>query len=185
MNTRSLTVSAFLSVLAAATNVHAQSPSHPPPPTPAPIGTAMPYLQIGRESDVYEVTSSQIAIDRAQRPDVRAFARMMIAHHSGTTNATLAAAKAAGLMPPPAVLGQGTRAQIDALYAAAPAEFDRLYLKQQRAAHEQAIGVQQAYADHGDKAPLRASAKAAIPIISQHLEQLQTLGAATQDRSKM
>lgn len=178
MATGTSALSAIAAGLALMSTAYAQSPSDPPPPTPASIGSAMPYLQIAGESDVYEVTSSQILVQRTQNPDVRAFAKMMIEHHTGTTNATLAAAKAADLVPPPAVLGQGTRAQIDALLAAGPAALDALYLEQQRGAHEQALAVQTAYSQHGDKAPLRASAKAAIPIISRHLERVRALQAA-------
>jgi len=157
---------------------YAQSPSNPPPPPPASTGAAMPYLQIAGESDVYEVTSSQIALQRSQNPKVRAFATMLIDHHTKTTNAALTQAKAAGLMPPPAVLGQGSRSKIDQLYAAAPGDFDRVYIAQQIPAHEQALAVQTAYAAQGDKAPLRASAKAAIPIITQHLKHARALQAA-------
>lgn len=153
----------------------AQSPSNPPPPTPASTGAAMPYLQIAGESDVYEATSSQVAVQRSQNPRVRAFASMLIDHHTKTTNITLTQAKAAGLAPPPAVLGQGTRAQIDQLYAATPADFDRVYVGQQIPAHEQALAVQTAYAQTGDKAPLRSAAGGAIPIIKQHLEHARSL----------
>ena len=157
--------------------VNAQSPSNPPPPAPAPTGAAMPYLQIAGESDVFEVTSSQIAIQRSQNPRVRAFASMLIDHHTRTTNITLAQAKAAGLMPPPAVLGQGTRTQIDQLLAAPAADFDRVYLTQQVPAHEQALAVQTTYSRQGDKGPLRTAAKGAIPIITAHLRQARTLQA--------
>lgn len=156
----------------------AQSPSNPPPPTPGPTGAWMPYLQIAGESDVYEITSSQIAVQRAQDPQVKAFASMLIAHHTTTTNLTLAAAKAAGLAPPPAVLGQGARAKIDALLDASPADFDRVYIAQQVPAHEQALAVQQTYAEQGDKAPLKATAKGAIPIITGHLERARALQAS-------
>jgi len=156
---------------------YAQSPSNPPPPLPASTGAAMPYLQIAGDSDVYEVTSSQIALQRSQNSKVRAFATMLIDHHTKTTNATLTQAKAAGLMPPPAVLGQGNRSKIDQLYAATPGDFDRVYVAQQIPAHEQALAVQTAYAAQGDKAPLRTSAKAAIPIITQHLEHARALQA--------
>lgn len=157
--------------------VAAQSPSNPPPPPPASTGAWMPYLQIAGESDVYEITSSQIALRRSQDPKVRAFATMLIGHHTMTTNLTLAAAKAAGLMPPPAVLGQGTRSQIDELLAVAPALFDRAYLSQQVPAHQQALAVQTAYSQQGDKGPLRETAKGAIPIIRGHLEEAQRLQA--------
>lgn len=155
----------------------AQSPSDPPPPTAAPVLSAMPFMQVAGESDVYEITSSQIAVQRAQDSKVRDFASMLIGHHTFTTNTMLTQAKAAGLQPPPAVLGQGTRAKIDQLLAAGPADFDRIYIQQQVPAHEEALAVMSAYADGGDKAPLRTAAKGAVPIITQHLEHARMLQA--------
>lgn len=175
MQNRSLAILAALVALGSNSVALAQSPSSPPPPTPASTGAALPYLQIAGESDVYEVTSSMIAMERARNAQVRSFARMLIDHHTLTTNATLTAAKAAGLVPPPAVLGQGTRAQIDQLYAATPATFDQLFLTQQVSAHEQALAVQRSYATQGDKAPLRTAAQSAVPIINQHLEYARRL----------
>jgi putative membrane protein len=71
---------------------------------PTPVTDA--YLRAAGESDLYEVTSSQLAIQRTQNPDVRRFATRMIDHHTGTTNALLAAARKAGIAPPPIVLGR-------------------------------------------------------------------------------
>lgn len=166
---------AIAATLGAAAPAYAQSPSSPPPPAAGPVGAWMPYLQIAGESDVYEVTSSQIALQRSRNPEVRAFATMLIDHHTTTTNITLTQAKAAGVAPPPAVLGQGARARIDQLMAAAPADFDHLFLQQQVLAHEEALAVQKAYADQGDKAPLRIAAKGAVPIITRHLEHARML----------
>lgn len=96
----------------------AQSPSTSPPPMPGPTAMAVPYMQIGGEADVYEVTSSEIAVKRASAPDVRRFALMLVEHHTMTTNVVLTQAKAAGHTPPPSVLGQGKREWIDALLKA-------------------------------------------------------------------
>lgn len=168
---------ACVALLGLAPSAIAQSPSMPPPPMPGPVSMAVPYMQIGGEADVYEVTSSEIAVRRAASSDVKRFAAMLIEHHTATTNDLLAHAKTAGLTPPPAVLGQGARVWIDALLAAAPADFDRVYLSQQVPAHEQALAVHQGYAASGDSAELKMAASAAVPIVERHLAEARRLAS--------
>jgi predicted outer membrane protein len=76
---------------------------------------AQAYIRLAGESDLYEITSSQIALQRTQNPELRTFATRLIDHHTMTTNATLSAAKAGRVPPPPAVLGPQKRAMIDQL----------------------------------------------------------------------
>jgi putative membrane protein len=136
---------------------------------------ALPFMQIGGEADVYEVTSSEIAMKRATSPDVKRFASMLVEHHTLTTNVLLTQAKAAGLAPPPAVLGQGKRELIDALLTAPAADFDRVYLSQQVPAHEQALKLHSAYAASGDTAALKVAAAGAVPIVERHLAEARRL----------
>lgn len=166
---------AFAALLLLSPAALAQSPSNPPPPMPGAVSMAVPYMQIGGEADVYEVTSSEIAAKRATSPQVRRFAAMLIEHHTATTNVLLAQAKAAGLIPPPAVLGQGKRAWIDELLAAPTTEFDRIYMAQQVPAHEQALVLHQAYAASGDTPEVKIAAAGAVPIVERHLAEARRL----------
>lgn len=142
----------------------------PPPPPPAEAKTAaMPYVAAAGMSDLYEIQSSQIAVKKSPTPAVRKFAAMLITHHQKTIAATMMAAQKAGLSPAPPSLDAGASASIAELQNAAPADFDRLYIGQQVPAHQAPLDLHQSYATGGDQAPLRASAKAAIPIVKQHL----------------
>ena len=143
----------------------------------APSSETEAYLRAAGESDIYEITSSQLALQRTQNPDVRAYAAMLIDHHTGTTNLTLAAAQRGGVAPPPVVLGPARRALIDQLNAVAGSAFDRLYIAQQVPAHEEALALHGAYARTGDVPPLRKSAGAAVPVVTRHLEQARALQA--------
>lgn len=143
----------------------------PPPPPPAEAKTsAMPYVMAAGMSDLYEINSSQVAQQKSQTPGVRKFASMLIKHHTMTTAATMKAAKKAGLTPTPPVLDAGATASINELQTASAADFDRLYIGQQIPAHQAALDLHQSYASGGDQAPLRASAKTAVPIVKQHLD---------------
>ena len=149
----------------------------PPPSMEEAVRSAQPYLFKAGEGDVFEITSSQIALMRSRNPQVRAFATMLIDHHSRTTNSALAAAKAAGVMPPPPVLTPENRIRIDALYAAPAADFDRTYISQQVPSHQSALALNSGYASGGDMPQLRANAKAAVPIITSHLARARAMQA--------
>lgn len=134
---------------------------------------AQSFLATAGMSDVYEITSSQIALMQSQDADVRRFAQMMIAHHTDTTNGALAAAKRAGVTPPPPVLDAAHRDKITALLNAQGPAFDTLYWSQQLAGHQAALALMQGYAANGDTPQLRAAAAATIPVVRQHLAQVQ------------
>ena len=141
-----------------------------PPPPPAEAKTAAdPYVMAAGKSDLYEINSSQVALEKSQNPRVRSFAAMLIKHHQKTTVATMKAAQRAGLTPMPPALDPGAVASIAELQTAAPADFDRLYLGQQIPAHQAALDLHRSYAADGDRSPLRTSARAATPIVKQHL----------------
>lgn len=138
---------------------------------------AQPFLAAAGMSDVFEGTSSQIALMNSSNADVRRFAQKMIAHHTDTTNGALAAAKRAGVMPPPPVLDERHCTLITALINAQGAEFDRTYWSQQMQAHEAALALMQGYAARGDTAELRAAAAATVPVVQQHLSEVRMMAA--------
>lgn len=132
-----------------------------------------PFLFHAGMGDVYEITSSQVALMKSQTPAVRDFAEMMIAHHTDTTNGALAAAMRAGVTPPPPVLDQRHQALITTLMNAEGAQFDRTYWQQQLQSHEATLALMQGYAANGDTAELRAAAAATIPVVQRHLAEVR------------
>lgn len=142
----------------------------PPPPPPAEAKTsAMPYVMAAGASDQFEIQSSQIAVRKSPNAATRRFAQMLIADHMKTTRATTMAAKKAGLTPGTPMLDPGAQPSIDELNAASAADFNRIYFAQQTPAHQAALDLHKSYAAGGDQAALRASAKAAVPIVQKHL----------------
>jgi putative membrane protein len=150
----------------------------PTPPQGAAGRNAQAYLFHAGAGDVFEISSSMMAVQHSPNPGVRAFATMLIADHTNLSNTTLATAKTAGVMPPPPVLSPAQMAMITQLTNAG-ADFDRVYLQQQVSAHQMALQLQQSYAAQGDTPALRQSAAAAVPAIQGHLARAQQLLAAT------
>jgi putative membrane protein len=138
-------------------------------------GPALEYVSAAGASDLYEIESSRMALEKTQNEGVRTFAQMMIDHHTGTTEDVTAAARTAGLTPPPPSLLPPQQQMMDELQPLTGEAFDEAYLDQQRQAHQSALSLHQNYAEGGDTAELREVASAAVPIIEQHIEQLQDL----------
>jgi putative membrane protein len=131
--------------------------------------TAMPYVMMAGASDLFEIQSSQIAVQRATRPEVRQYAQMLIQHHQMTTQQVVGAARASGLNPRPPQLLPMQQRMIEQLRQAPAGAFDRTYIMQQVPAHEMALGLHRNYAARGDRQPLRTVAGNAVPIVTQHL----------------
>ncbi|WP_375391981.1 DUF4142 domain-containing protein [uncultured Sphingomonas sp.] len=156
-----------LALTSVATPALAQTP--PPPPPPEAKTSAAAYVMAAGASDQFEIQSSQIALQKSPHASTRRFAQTLIADHQKTTAATIKAAKKAGMNPPPPMLDPGAQPSIAELQNASAGDFDRLYFGQQGPAHQAALDLHQSYAASGDQAPLRMSAKAAVPIVQKHL----------------
>ena len=137
--------------------------------------TAMPYVMMAGASDLYEIQSSQMATQRATRPEVRQYAQMLIQHHQMTTQQLMGAARAAGLNPPPPRLLPMQQRMLAQLSRASGTSFDRMYMMQQVPAHQMALNLHRTYASGGDRQPLRTVAGNAVPIVTQHLNEAQRM----------
>lgn len=133
------------------------------------------FVMMAGASDLFEIQSSQLAQTKAQRPEVRQFAQMLIQHHTQTTQQVTAAARAAGMNPPPPALNSMQAQMIAELQQASAANFDAVYLRQQVPAHEQALALHSNYSKNGDTPSLRTAAAGAVPIVTQHLAEARRL----------
>ena len=127
-------------------------------------------------SDMYEIQAGQMAQTKGMSADVKAFGKMMVTEHTAMSNSMKPMFMAAG-QTPPTELDQRRKGLLDNLTAASGADFDRVYLAQQEAAHAEAHTLAKAYADGGDNADLKAAATKAIPKIQMHHDKVKELRA--------
>jgi putative membrane protein len=146
-------------------------------PSAAPT-TAAAYVAAAGASDRFEIQSSRIALQKARAPEVRAFAQMMIDHHTMTTADLTAAARQAGLAPPPPTLPPAKATMLTALQSADGDRFDGLYMRGQVTGHQEALTLHDTYAQSGDNPALKAVAAKAVPIVRSHLDRAQTLAGS-------
>jgi putative membrane protein len=135
----------------------------------------MNYVKMAGASDLFEIQSSQLALSRGQRAETRQYAQMLVTHHTQTSQATMAAARAAGMNPPPPMLMPMQQRMMDQLRRASAANFDRVYLTQQIPAHEMALALHNNYATNGDTPSLRSTAATALPLVRQHLDEARRM----------
>ena len=126
--------------------------------------------------DMYEIASSQLALQKAQSPELKKFAQRMIDEHT-MTSAEMK--KVVGSMPDvtiPTAMDERRQGMVDNLKQAPANNFDQVYIAQQTASHQENVELHQTYAENGDNPALKALAAKHLPMITQHLQQIRAMG---------
>ena len=139
--------------------------------------TTAGYVTGAAMGDMYEVEAGKIAAQRTKSPEIKAFAQMMIADHTKSTNelkAALTTTNAGVILP--AELDDRRKGMLQNLRAAGDSDFDLAYLHQQLAAHLEALTIHGGYADHGDNPALKAVAAKIKPVVEHHIAEIKRIG---------
>lgn len=127
-------------------------------------------------SDYYEIEAGKLAQEKAQAKGLKDFGKLMVEHHTASTDKLKAAgAKASPAITPNPALNAEQEANLAALRAADGAAFDAAYKTQQVAAHEKALAAVKAYAATGDVPELKKFASDAEKIVEAHLKKIRSL----------
>lgn len=133
------------------------------------------YVMKAGASDLFERESAKIEMASTTNADLKTFANQMIADHTTSTADVKAAAMQAGMKVMPPHLDAMQTRDLAKLRAAKGTARDKLYVMQQKAAHQQALMVQQAYADNGTVEPLKMAAAKIVPVVQGHIAMLQSM----------
>lgn len=140
-----------------------------------PVRADLTYVAKAGASDLYEIESSRLAAQRAQRAEVREFAQMMLTDHNRTTQLVTEAARSDGLSPLPPRLEPRQRTMLRELERTGNRDFDRVYVSQQLAAHQEALTLHRTRARSGPRTALARVAASAVPIVQGHLTHVRQL----------
>jgi putative membrane protein len=151
---------------------------------PKPEGVSSPndavtttfYIPQSAISDMYEIEAGQLAQVRARAPEVKAFAKMMVADHMKSSGKLrqFVADHPVNIAIPKNIDARRS-AMLANLKNAGDAEFDAVYVGQQAAAHDEAYNLQSSYASRGDYAELKAFARETAKIVAHHRRQAKAL----------
>lgn len=128
------------------------------------------------QANMYEIKAAQIAQQKATSPDVKAFAKMMVTDHTAMTNELKPLITKAGKTPA-AALDQRRQGLLDNLNAASAKDFDKTYIDQQVAGHDETLTLVKGYAENGGDAGLKAAAGKAAPKVQAHLDKAKAIQA--------
>jgi putative membrane protein len=131
-------------------------------------------------SNLFEIQSSELALQNATSAPVKQFAQQMIADHTAAgerLQAVLAQSGAADA--PPMSLDPPHEAMMTQLQNASGESFDITYINLQLQAHEEAVSLFSAYASSGDDQALRAFAAETLPVLQHHLSEVLALAGRT------
>lgn len=140
------------------------------------VSSAEEFMMMAAMSDMFEIESSELALENAQSEDVKEFAQMMISDHTANTQKLMQTVEAGGgEMQKPEELDDRHQAMIDQLEGASGDAFDAAYIDAQVQAHQEAVALMSSYAENGDNESLKEFASEALPVVQSHLEMVQKM----------
>lgn len=139
--------------------------------------TAAGYVAMAQQSDLLEIESSKMALQRAQRPSVKSFATMMVNDHDKAMSKMTSAVQRAGMQTSKPQLDAQHAMKLSDLQKTSTTAFDRAYVTMQVEGHETALRLHQTYARSGDNPALKAAAAEMVPAIEKHLMEVKQLSA--------
>ena len=150
--------------------------------TPAPVGsppaaspasgamaavTATEFVTQAANSNMFEIQSSQLALDKAQDNRIRDFAQSMIKDHTAASDKLKAAAQNQTV---PTTLDQEHTRMLQQLQQASGNDFNRSYVQMQFDGHQKAVALFEAYGQNGDDPQLKQFAQQTVPTLREHLQ---------------
>ncbi len=173
--TKTLALAAVVAALAMPVAAQAQQAVAPAAGSPTQIKAATEqddFVAMAVSSNMFEIESSRIALEKSDNDALKRFAQHMIDDHT-TASRNLEAALAAGPKSAmPERLDPKHERMLEELRAATGTQFDSLYMQHQAAAHQEAIGLFQGYATNGEAGPVKEFAATTLPTLEMHRDML-------------
>jgi len=126
--------------------------------------------------NMYELEAAKVAATKAKTAGVKALAAMITKDHTdaGQKLQTAAAAAEPDVVIPTA-LDERRKGMVDNLNAATPDDFDKIYLSQQVAAHNETLTLLKGFSDNTEAPGLASLARELIAPVTLHRDRAQAL----------
>ena len=126
--------------------------------------------------NMYELEAAKVAEAKSTNADVKALAAMITKDHTDAGKKLETAAAAAGPnVVIPTALDERRKGMIDNLNAATPGDFDKVYLEQQVAAHNETLTLLNGFADTSEAPGLASLARELIAPVTLHRDRAKAL----------
>jgi putative membrane protein len=134
------------------------------------------FVKEAASSDMFEIQSSQLAVERASDERVKTYAQQMITDHTKTSTEMkgMVQAGTAKVEIPTEMLPMHQK-MLDNLKGLNGADFTKQYLDHQVTAHKDAVNLFQRYGKGGDNEQLKTWANTTLPALEHHHHMAQDL----------
>lgn len=133
------------------------------------------FVKEAASSDMFEIRSSELAVQRADQP-TKTFATQMIADHQKTSTEMKGMVQGGTVKAEiPATMLPSHQTMFDKLKDLNGADFTKQYHSAQVTAHEDAVSLYQRYAKGGDNEALKTWAGKTEPTLEHHLTMAKDL----------
>lgn len=162
-------------LLAPAAMAQDAAPSAAPAAIAAEAQSPQEFASAAGIANLFEIQTSQLALQRAQSERIKEFAQMMVDDHTRAAGALQTAASTEGNITVPASLDAEHADKVAELKDAPDDQFDSLYVQMQTEAHQQAVELFTKYSESGPDGALKNFAADTLPTLQQHFDAVQNL----------
>jgi putative membrane protein len=143
------------------------------------------FIEDAANSGMFEVQVGQLASAKANDPNVRSFASMLVDHHTAANNELVQIANARGVELP-AAPKRALRRDVEKLGKKNGDEFDRDFVRNVGIkAHEKDIKMFEKASKHVKDAQLKAFADKTLPVLREHLAAAEKLPQSGKNAAAM
>jgi putative membrane protein len=146
------------------------------PALAAPSAEDVTWMQAAHQSNLAEIAAGNAAQQSATTPEVKQLGAMFVQHHTQLDTALTQAAQQLGIQLPAAPSAEQQQ-QLAAVQKKQGMAFDTAWISQQIGSHLTALAATQKELSAGSDPSVIAQAKAATPVVQQHLDELRTTAA--------
>lgn len=135
------------------------------------------WVKAVSSSNMFEIESSKLALQKSKSDEVKKFAQMMVDDHTKAGEKLAKTLKKDGDAAPPKELAPKHVAAMKLLESLEGQDFDMAYISLQHAGHMEAVAAFRTYAANPDDKALGAFAKETLPTLELHFEHVKALAA--------
>ncbi len=121
-----------------------------------------------------EVQLGQLAAQKANSPEVKAFGQHMVDDHTKANNQLMSVAQGEN-MTLPTTMNAKDQAEYEKLQGLSGNAFDREYVSFMVKDHEQDVKEFQKEASHGQDTQMKNFAKQTVPVLKEHLSRIRSI----------
>ncbi len=136
------------------------------------------FLKAASDGSLFEIKTSQLALQKSNSADVKQYAQQMIDDHTKLMEQMKPVAAEAGVTPPTDLQSKLHKTEYKQLQGLTGDAFDQAYIKDQLMDHQQTEQAFKTEESSGQLADEKSAATQGQPTIDDHLQKIQQIAQA-------